>query len=125
MFILSTDSITALTSPQGNVPGKPEAVLIRALEPMLGDEIMGKRRGQQVKFSNLSNGPSKLCMAMDISKTQNKTSLNAPPLYIEDSVLVAQKNIVKTTRVGVDYSGAWKNKPWRFYIRENRFISVK
>jgi DNA-3-methyladenine glycosylase len=109
----------------GNVPGKPEAVLVRAIEPVEGEEIMAKRRGAKVKASNLTNGPSKLCMAMEISKTQNKTGLTAPPLYIEDAALVAQKNIVKTNRVGVDYSGTWKNKPWRFYIKENKYISVK
>ncbi len=50
----------------GNLPGKPEAVLIRALEPITGEEIMAKRRGKQIKFANLTNGPSKLCMAMKV-----------------------------------------------------------
>jgi DNA-3-methyladenine glycosylase len=109
----------------GNVAEKPEAVLIRALEPVAGEEIMAKRRCQQVKVANLTNGPSKLCMAMGISKAQNKKDLNAPPLYVEDATLIPQDDIVETTRVGVDYSGDWKNKPWRFYIRDNRFVSVK
>jgi DNA-3-methyladenine glycosylase len=109
----------------GNVPGKPEAVLIRALEPIAGLEIMANCRGQQAKVTNLTNGPSKMCMAMGLSKAQNKTNLTAPPLYIEDAPLIPQKEIVETTRVGVDYSREWKNKPWRFYIRDNRFVSVK
>ena len=109
----------------GNVPGKPEAVLIRALEPMAGEEIMSKRRGQQVKIANLTNGPSKMCMAMGISKAQNKINLTAPPLSIEEAPLVPQEEIVETTRIGVDYSGEWKNRSWRFYIRDNRFVSVK
>jgi DNA-3-methyladenine glycosylase len=109
----------------GNVPGKPEAVLIRAIEPIAGEEIMAKRRGQQVKVANLTNGPSKLCRAMGLSKAQNKTDLTAPPVYIKDSPIVPQYDIVETTRVGVDYSGEWKNMPWRFYIRDNRFVSVK
>ena len=109
----------------GNVPGKPEAVLIRAIEPLAGLEIMAKCRGQQEKVTNLTNGPSKMCMAMGLSKAQNKTDLTAPPLYIEDAPLVPQEEIVETTRVGVDYSGEWKNKLWRFYIRDNRFVSVK
>jgi DNA-3-methyladenine glycosylase len=109
----------------GNVPGKPEAVLIRALEPVAGEEIMAKRRGRQVKASNLTNGPSKLCMAMDISKTQNRTDLTAPPLFIEDALVVPENNIVDTTRIGVDYSGEWTNKRWRFYIRNNKFVSVE
>jgi DNA-3-methyladenine glycosylase len=109
----------------GNVPEKPEAVLIRALEPEVGEELMAKRRGQQVKVANLTNGPSKLCMAMGISKAQNKSDLTAPPFYVNDSTLISQDDIVETTRVGVDYSGEWKNKLWRFYIRNNRFVSVK
>ncbi|MGE5575096.1 MAG: DNA-3-methyladenine glycosylase [Ignavibacteria bacterium] len=109
----------------GKVEGKPEAVLLRALEPVVGEEIMAKRRGQQVKVANLSNGPSKLCMAMGISRTQNKADLSAPPLFIEDAPLVPQENIVEATRVGIDYSGDWKTVPWRFYIRNNRFVSKK
>ncbi|HEX7482784.1 MAG TPA: DNA-3-methyladenine glycosylase, partial [Candidatus Bathyarchaeia archaeon] len=109
----------------GNVPGKPEAVLIRALEPVAGEEIMANRRRKQVKVANLTNGPSKLCMAMGISKAQNKADLTTSPLYIEDAPLIPPTDIVETTRVGVDYSGDWKNKPWRFYIRNNRFVSVK
>ena len=109
----------------GNLSGKPEAVLIRALEPLTGEEIMAKRRSQQLKIANLTNGPSKLCMAMGISKVQNKKDITAPPLYVEDASLVSQNLIVETSRVGVDYSGEWKNKPWRFYIRNNRFVSVK
>jgi DNA-3-methyladenine glycosylase len=109
----------------GSVPGKPEAVLIRALEPVAGQEIMAKRRGQQIKAFNLTNGPSKLCMAMGISKAQNKTDLTTPPLYIKDTAQIPQDDIVETTRVGIDYSGDWKNRLWRFYIKDNKFVSVK
>ena len=109
----------------GNFMGKPEAVLIRALEPVAGEKIMAKRRSQQVNSANLTNGPSKLCMAMGISKDQNKKDMTAPPLYVEDASLVSQDHIVETSRVGVDYSGEWKNKPLRFYIRNTRFVSVK
>ena len=109
----------------GKVPGKPEAVLIRALEPLLGEEIMIKRRGQQAKVANLTNGPSKLCIAMGISKAQNKTDLTTPPFYLDEASLVPSIDIMETLRVGVDYSGEWKNKPWRFYIRHNKFVSVK
>jgi DNA-3-methyladenine glycosylase len=110
----------------GNVPGKPEAVLIRALEPVEGQDIMAKRRGaRQTKTANLTNGPSKLCMVMDISKSQNKTDLTSPPLYIEDAPPVPKKDIVETTRIGVDYADEWKNRPWRFYIKRNIFVSAK
>ena len=64
-------------------------------------------------------------MAMAISKIQNKADLTAPPLYINDAPSIPQTEIVETTRIGVDYAGEWKNKPWRFYIKGNRFVSVK
>ena len=109
----------------GNMPGKPEAVLVRALEPVAGDYIMAKRRvAARRKTVELTNGPSRLCMAMGITKAQNKTDLTAPPLYIEGAPPIPEKEIAETTRVGVDYAGEWKNKPWRFYIKGNRFVSV-
>lgn len=110
----------------GDVVGKPEAVLIRALEPVAGQNIMEKRRNlTKAKVVNLTNGPSKLCMAMGISKLQNKLDVTTPPLYIKDAPPISEEKIVETTRVGVDYSGEWKNKPWRFYIEGNNYVSVK
>jgi DNA-3-methyladenine glycosylase len=110
----------------GSALGKPEAVLLRALEPVVGQDIMANRRGVTVgKAANLTNGPSKLCMAMEISKMQNKADLTAPPLYVNDALPVPKGNIVETTRIGVDYAGEWRNRPWRFYIKGNKFVSVK
>lgn len=110
----------------GNVPGKPEAVLIRAIEPVTGRDIMAKRRSiLKSRAANLTNGPSKLCMAMGISKQQNKLDLTVPPLYIEGAPSVSRKDVVETKRVGVDYAGEWKNNPWRFYIKGNRYVSAK
>jgi DNA-3-methyladenine glycosylase len=110
----------------GNVLGKPEAVLIRALEPVAGQNIMAQRRSlTKAKVVNLTNGPSKLCMAMGVSKLQNNMDLTAPPLYIKDAPPVPEEDIVETTRIGVDYAGVWKNKSWRFYIKGSNFVSVK
>ena len=110
----------------GAILGKPEAVLIRALQPVKGEEVMAKHRGApRGKVANLTNGPSKLCIAMGITKSQNKTDLTNPPLYIRDALSVPQKDIVETTRIGVNYAGEWKNKLWRFYIKGNSFVSVK
>jgi DNA-3-methyladenine glycosylase len=109
----------------GDVAGKPEAVLLRALEPIAGEDIMAKRRqSPEGKKANLTNGPSKLCMAMGISKIQNRADMTVPPLYIRDAP-VPEEDIVKTTRIGVDYAGAWKDRHWRFYIKDNRFVSRK
>ena len=110
----------------GNMAGKPEAVLLRALEPVAGENIMAKRRRVNGGgMGNLTNGPGRLCMAMGITKAQHMLDVTAPPLYIKDAPPVASEEIVETTRVGVEYAGEWKNLPWRFYIKGNKYVSVK
>jgi len=110
----------------GNVIGKPEAVLIRALEPVAGLELMVKRRGDSsTKNSSLTNGPSKLCMAMGISKSQNKADVTIPPLYFEKAAPISEEDIVTTKRIGVEYAAEWKDRLWRFYIKGNKFTSAK
>ncbi len=108
----------------GSVAGKPEAVLIRALEPVAGMELMAKRRGCSIeKPVNLTNGPGRLCMAMGISRVQNLLDLTVPPLYIEDAPQIAAENIVASKRVGVDYAGEWRERLWRFYVKDNSYVS--
>ena len=107
----------------GATPGKPEAVLVRALEPAEGTELMAKRRGTP-NVTNLSNGPGKLCMAMSLTGAQTEADLTKPPLFITDARAVPQECILATTRIGVDYAGEWKNQPWRFYIKDNSFVST-
>ncbi len=109
----------------GDTAGKPEAVLIRALEPMAGQELMAKRRGAKAKPSILTNGPGRLCMAMGITRQQNKADLTAPPLYIQDAPKINDIDIVKETRIGIDYAAEWREMPWRFYVRDNNFVSVR
>jgi len=108
----------------GRSVGKPEAILVRALEPIDGVEVMIERRcvsGNRIV--NLTNGPSRLCMAMDITKKQNGTDLCIPPLYIDTGVAVKEKQIMQTNRVNVDYAEEWRHLPWRFFIKNNGFVS--
>lgn len=108
----------------GNVPGKPEAVLIRALEPVEGIVLMAKRRRlSEGTLKNLTNGPGRLCMAMNITKAENKLDVTAPPFYIKDAPPVKESEVAETTRIGVDYAAEWKEKPWRFYIKNNPYVS--
>ncbi len=109
----------------GATPGKPEAVFFRAIEPLEGIELMIKRRPTaKCKTEKLANGPSKLCNAMDITKKENGADLTTSPFYIKDNdTIIPERNIVQAKRIGVDYADEWKHKLWRFYVKDNRFVS--
>jgi DNA-3-methyladenine glycosylase len=99
----------------------PSAVLIRAVEPLKGIELMRSRRGVD-KVINLASGPGKLCAAFAIDRTLNGDDMCGTIIYVEDRGEPYPK-IVTTPRIGVDYAGKWKHKPWRFLIKGNQFVS--
>ena len=110
---------------------KPEAVLIRALEPVSGLDIISHNRyakdfadltKRQVK--NLTDGPGKLCMALDIDRSLNGEDLNGDKIYIEYPENEENFTILKSKRVGIDYAEEAIDYLWRFYIKDNRFVSV-
>lgn len=112
--------------------GSPEGVLIRAIEPIEGIDEMSKQRfGKsyneltKAQIKNLTTGPSKLCIAMNINKENNKQDLCTSKLYIEDSVEKEKIEIVETKRIGIDYAEEAKDFLWRFYIIDNVWVSVK
>ncbi len=99
--------------------GEGSAVLIRALEPLEGLDIMeGNRRGRA--GVELANGPAKLCQAYGIDKTWNGHDLRQPPLRLQLAEAVPPENIVVTPRIGISQA---KDKPWRFYIKGNPYVS--
>jgi DNA-3-methyladenine glycosylase len=99
----------------------PAAVLIRALEPTAGIELMERRRGTE-KRRNLCSGPGKLCQAFAIDRSLNAADLCGEIIHVEDRGEPIPKSIAKP-RIGVDYAGKWKDKPLRFLVRGNEFIS--
>lgn len=104
----------------------PAAVLIRAVEPAEGVDLMRKNRKMAEKDVNLANGPGKLCQAMQIDKSLNNIDLAGNVLWLEDrGIKILPKNIVAKKRIGVDYAKEYKNKPWRFYLKGNAFVSKK
>lgn len=107
-----------------NTRGHADAVLIRAVEPLLGLERMKERRGLQ-KLESLTSGPGKLSRAMGIHIGHNGLSLRDTQIWIEDNQSPAMHDITATTRIGVGYAGEDALKPWRFYIKESRFVSVR
>lgn len=111
---------------------KGEGVLIRAVEPLNEFDYISQKRFKNdfnelsnAKKKTLTNGPSKLCMAYSIDKSDNYKKLyEESDFYIEDST-EDNFEIVKTTRIGIDYAEEAIEFPWRFYIKDNPYISVK
>jgi len=101
----------------------PAAVLIRAVEPMHGIELMKERRKSNV-LRNLASGPGKLCQAFAVDRTLNGVDLSGNVLYVEDRSEPAPK-VQATVRIGVDYAGKWKDKPFRFIVRSSEFVSKR
>ena len=103
---------------------EPEAVLIRALEPLEGLDHMKQLRHTEIE-KNLTNGPGKLGEALGITKKLDGGSLISETFFIEEPRKKLIFKIIKAKRVGVDYSGIWAAKPLRFYIHGNLFVSKK
>ena len=98
----------------------PAAVLIRAVEPLVGIKKMQQLRGTS-NLRNLTTGPGKLCMAFGLDKSQNGVDLYNSELRIAEGETIAESEIATTTRIGIS---AGKDFPWRFYIKRNKFVSV-
>ena len=104
--------------------GKPEAVLIRAIEPFDGISLMLKRRNLKKKSYNLTNGPGKLSQALGINNTFNGLSLFNNNIWVEDiNNNILSDNIICGKRVGVNFAGEDAKLPYRFYIKNNNWVS--
>ncbi|MGZ3726400.1 MAG: DNA-3-methyladenine glycosylase [Pseudobdellovibrio sp.] len=103
---------------------KPEAVLIRALEPVEGIELMRKFR-QKEHLIDLTTGPGKLAEALQLNRDLNGENLNSDTLFLEDAKILKPSQIVKKSRIGVAYAEEHAEWPLRFYIKNNNFISKK
>lgn len=109
-------------------------VLIRGIEPLEGIEKMSQLRYKKnyeelssYEKKNFSNGPSKLCMALGIDKRDNCiNTISSEELYVEEDFLNKEAfSIVESKRIGIDYAEEAKDFLWRFYIKDNKFISKK
>ena len=99
---------------------KPQCVLIRALEPENGIELMKSRRKTD-KLKNLCSGPGKLCMAMDIDRSLYGEDMTAgDTLYIEFS---QKRETAASKRIGIDYAEKCRDMPWRFTDPESPYVS--
>ena len=105
-----------------NVENIPHAILVRALEPVEGIELMRARRHSHPD-RNLTNGPGKLCVAMGIDRKLDRADLLGERVWLEEFERVPASKIGKGPRIGIDYAEAWIEKPWRFWIRDNPYVS--
>jgi len=106
--------------------GDPNAVLIRAVEPVNGiDFIKGNRSIKSNKVYDLTNGPGKLTQGLAIDMDFNQKDLvSGDDLYIRESSKAIKGNeIVQSPRVNIDYAKEYKDKPWRYFIAENSYVS--
>ena len=107
-----------------SIKDNPEAVLIRALEPLENKDLMLKIRKVKREI-DIANGPGKLTKALGITSDDNNIDLTlGKNIWIEDDGYLPNK-ITETTRVGIDYAEEFKEKLWRFYISENNNVSKK
>ncbi len=110
----------------------PHAILIRAVEPVENIEIMRERRNAKSKNlnrkmldKNLTSGPGKLCIALTIDRTFNNEDLLGEKVWLEDFKTFSDSEISSGKRIGIDYAEEFAEKPWRFWVKNNLFVSRK
>lgn len=101
------------------------AVLLRAGEPVAGEDLMRENRGwtRAPRPGDLAGGPGKLCQALGVGRELDGVPLNRPPLWIARGTPVDATEVVAGPRIGVDYAGAAAGWPLRFMVRGNRHVS--
>ena len=99
--------------------GSPSAVLVRALEPLEGVELMRERRGV-AHGRELTNGPGKLCEALGITGALNGLPLAKSPIEILRGDPVPDSRVQVTPRIGITKSAEW---PLRWLVRDNAYVS--
>jgi DNA-3-methyladenine glycosylase len=106
-----------------NVETVPHAVLVRAIEPVEGIEVMRARRPLR-DDRELTNGPGKLCAALGIDRSFTGADLLGDLIWIEEGERrITASEIESGPRIGIDYAGEFASRPWRFWIRDNSYVS--
>jgi DNA-3-methyladenine glycosylase len=113
-----------------SVVDSPQAVLVRAIEPLAGIELMRTRRGAAVPEAALARGPGNLTRAFAIDRSLNGADLRRGPLRLlvpprgsREPRDRRAETIARSPRIGVDYAGEWASRPWRFFLRGNPSVS--
>lgn len=107
-----------------SIQDEPHAILIRALEPLTGIETMLKRTGKKKMDHTLTRGPGNLSKALGIYTSDSGLSLSGPLIYIvDDGFRYTRAAIGISPRIGVDYAGEDALLPYRFFVKNNPFVS--
>ena len=109
----------------------PHVVLIRAVEPVDGIDVMRDRRSwrrgvrveKPLADKDLTSGPGKLCIAFGIDRSFNGEDLLGRRIWIEDFRPIQPPAIREGVRIGIDYAGEFVHKPWRYWVEDNQFVS--
>ena len=107
-----------------SVEGEPHAVLIRAIEPLVGLDIMETRRKIAATKAAISSGPGSAAKALGIDRTFNEKELSGEEIWIEDhAIRYTPDQIAAVPRVGVAYAQEDALLPWRFFVKDNKYVS--
>lgn len=107
-----------------NKKDTPHAVLVRALEPVEGIETMLRRTGKKKLDYTLTRGPGNLSKALGLMTRHTGWSLSSEEIYIgDDGFKLKKSDIIATPRIGVDYAGEDAKLPYRFYVKDNPYVS--
>src|SRR5260221_5996078 len=106
-----------------NEKGKADAILVRALEPVVGIEtMMGRMKTESPR--RITSGPGKLTKALGIDRSLNGKQLNGNEIWIEDqNFKILSRDIVSAKRIGIDYAGKDALLPWRFFLKNSIWVS--
>ncbi len=106
-----------------NLEGLADAILIRAVEPLKGKEIMVERRKKPSLKPVIANGPGKMSQALGIRTVNNTEDLTGETIWIEDhGVLLSENDMEQSPRIGVDYAGEDALLPWRFTLKGSKWV---
>lgn len=108
-----------------NDAAHPDAVLIRAIEPLVGIDVMLRRRGLATAARNLTAGPGVLSQALGLTPALNGELLTGPYIWFEDAgEVIADDHLLASSRVGLEYAGDEAVAlPWRFRVKDSKWTS--
>ncbi|WP_438968979.1 DNA-3-methyladenine glycosylase [Nonlabens sp.] len=110
-----------------NTHDNADAILIRAVEPIDGVEVMLERRGKEKLDKTLTSGPGNFSKAFALDKSHYGADMTGDKIWIEDNkeFRFRESEITASKRVGIDYAEEDKDLPWRFYLNSSKYVSKR